>query len=60
VKGRRPGHMAECRTRAGRIVLLVGARTPGDLLYADELEGWRRDGVEVAVTVASGDLLLTI
>lgn len=39
------------RSRYGRIVLLAGARTPGDLLYADELERWRRDGVEVAVTV---------
>jgi anaerobic sulfite reductase subunit B len=39
------------RSRYGRIVLLVGARTPGDLLYADELGRWRRDGVEVAVTV---------
>jgi anaerobic sulfite reductase subunit B len=43
------------RSRYGRIVLLVGARTPGDLLYADELERWRRDGVEVAVTVDQAD-----
>jgi anaerobic sulfite reductase subunit B len=43
------------RSRYGRIVLLVGARTPGDLLYADELECWRRDGVEVAVTVDRAD-----
>jgi NAD(P)H-flavin reductase len=43
------------RSRYGRIVLLVGARTPGDLLYADELERWRRDGVEVAVTVDRAD-----
>ena len=28
---------------------------PGDLLYADELERWRRDGVEVAVTVDYAD-----
>jgi anaerobic sulfite reductase subunit B len=39
------------RSRYGRIVLLAGTRTPGDLLYADELERWRRAGVEVAVTV---------
>jgi NAD(P)H-flavin reductase len=39
------------RSRYGRIVLLAGARTPGDLLYGDELERWGRDGVEVAVTV---------
>jgi anaerobic sulfite reductase subunit B len=43
------------RSRYGRIVLLVGARTSGDLLYADELERWRRDGVEVAVTVDRAD-----
>ncbi len=43
------------RSRYGRIVLLVGARTPGDLLYTDELERWRHDGVEVAVTVDQAD-----
>jgi len=43
------------RSRYGRIVLLVGARTPGDLLFAGELERWRRDGVEVAVTVDRAD-----
>jgi NAD(P)H-flavin reductase len=43
------------RSRYGRIVLLAGARTPGDLLYGDELERWRRDGVEVAVTVDRAD-----
>jgi NAD(P)H-flavin reductase len=43
------------RSRYGRIVLLAGARTPGDLLYAGELEGWRRAGVEVAVTVDQAD-----
>jgi len=43
------------RSRYGRIVLLVGARTPGDLLYAGELDRWRRAGVEVAVTVDRAD-----
>ena len=43
------------RSRYGRIVLLVGARTPADLLYAGELERWRHDGVEVAVTVDQAD-----
>jgi anaerobic sulfite reductase subunit B len=43
------------RSRYGRIVLLTGARTPGDLLYADEQEHWRRGGVEVAVTVDRAD-----
>ncbi len=36
----------------GRIVLLVGARSPDDLLYAAELEAWDAEpGVEVRVTV---------
>ena len=43
------------RSRYGRIVLLVGARTPGDLLYPGELERWRSDGVQVAVTVDRAD-----
>jgi len=43
------------RSRYGRIVLLVGARTPGDLLYIDEMERWRRDGVEVVITVDRAD-----
>ena len=43
------------RSRYGRIVLLAGARTPGDLLYGGELDRWRRAGVEVAVTVDQAD-----
>lgn len=43
------------RSRYRRIVLLAGTRTPGDLLFADELEQWRGDGVEVAVTVDQAD-----
>lgn len=39
------------RDRYGRIVLLVGARTPADVLYAAELEDWRARGVHVEVTV---------
>jgi NAD(P)H-flavin reductase len=34
------------------VTVLVGARTPGDLLYREELEGWRREGaIDVLVTV---------
>jgi len=39
------------RTRYGEVVLLVGARTPADLLYADELRRWAAAGVQVGVTV---------
>ncbi len=36
----------------GRVVLLYGARTPQDVLFADELEAWAAEGrVEVQVTV---------
>jgi NAD(P)H-flavin reductase len=42
------------RGRYGRVSVLVGARTPGDLLYARELEGWRsRFDLDVRVTVDS-------
>lgn len=40
------------RERYGRLDLLYGARTPDDLLFASELDGWRsRPDLEVAVTV---------
>lgn len=40
------------RERFGRLALLVGARTPGDLLWSDELAAWARDaGMLVEVTV---------
>ncbi|HLH83649.1 MAG TPA: FAD/NAD(P)-binding protein [Trebonia sp.] len=42
------------RDRFGRIVLLYGARTPADLLFARELRSWRsRFGLDVQVTVDS-------
>jgi NAD(P)H-flavin reductase len=43
------------RERFGRVVLLVGARTPAELLYGDEMQGWRDAGVEVALTVDRPD-----
>ena len=41
------------RERYGRLVLLYGARTPDQLLFTDELEGWTRRGLDVHVTVDS-------
>ncbi|MBT2212670.1 MULTISPECIES: FAD/NAD(P)-binding protein [Actinomadura] len=35
----------------GRVAVLIGARTPGDLLFEDELETWRARGAQVEVTV---------
>jgi anaerobic sulfite reductase subunit B len=39
------------RSRYGEVVLLVGARTPADLLYPGELDRWAAAGVQVGVTV---------
>lgn len=38
----------------GRVFVLVGARSPGQILFADQLEEWRRSGAHVAVTVDLG------
>lgn len=43
------------RERYGRVVLIYGARTPSELLYAKELEAWRgRFDLDVEVTVDFG------
>jgi NAD(P)H-flavin reductase len=39
------------RKRYGRVVLLYGARGPGDILYRREIERWRRLDVDIEVTV---------
>jgi len=44
-------HAVEHRSRYRHVALLVGARTPGDLLYPDEYDDWRAAGVDVRVTV---------
>lgn len=44
------------RDRFGQVAILIGARTPDDLLYAEEIEQWRAlpdVHVEVTVDVAS-------
>ncbi len=41
------------RERYGRLVLLYGGRSPGELLFTDELDAWAQQGVEVMVTVDS-------
>jgi NAD(P)H-flavin reductase len=49
-------HLIRHRNDYGRIVLLYGARTPGDLLYREELKAWqRRDDVLVRLTVDCAD-----
>jgi NAD(P)H-flavin reductase len=45
-------HVLAHRERYGRVILLYGARTPADILFAQELESWRgRFDVDVEVTV---------
>jgi NAD(P)H-flavin reductase len=47
-------HVLVNRKQYGRVLLLYGARTPDDLLYARELEQWRgRFDLDVDVTVDS-------
>lgn len=49
-------HLMAHRSDYERIVLLYGARTPRDLLYRPELEGWRRRfDLHSFVTVDRGD-----
>jgi NAD(P)H-flavin reductase len=45
-------HVLARREKYGRITLLYGTRTPGDILYQSELEKWRgRFDLQVEVTV---------
>ncbi len=45
-------HVVRHRDQYGRVVLLYGARTPDDILFAPDLEHWQDDcGIDVAVTV---------
>jgi hypothetical protein len=48
-------HAVAHRGRYGRVAVLVGARTPGDLLYVNEFDRWREAGVDVRVTVDRAD-----
>jgi sulfhydrogenase subunit gamma (sulfur reductase) len=44
------------RGQYGRVMILYGARNPGELLFRDELEAWRqRDDIELHVTVDRPD-----
>ncbi len=46
----------ENRKRFGRITVVYGARSPGLLLYKDELEAWAKRGdIDLNVTVDKGD-----
>jgi sulfhydrogenase subunit gamma (sulfur reductase) len=44
------------RSHFGRVIILYGARNPGELLFTDELETWgKRNDLELFVTVDRGD-----
>lgn len=44
------------RARFERVTLVYGARSPGELLYKEELEQWQgRDDIETHITVDKGD-----
>lgn len=44
------------RSRFGNITVVYGARTPGLLIYKDELAAWeKRDDIDMYVTVDKGD-----
>lgn len=48
-------HVAAHRERYNRVLLLYGARTPEDILFAPDLGRWQEDcAIEVAVTVDNG------
>ena len=41
------------RERYGRLVLLYGGRSPGQLMFGDDLTAWSQQGLEVLLTVDS-------
>jgi NAD(P)H-flavin reductase len=47
-------HVLDRRERFGTVTLLVGARTPGDLLYQDHFERWEQGGMSVVRAVDPG------
>lgn len=42
------------REKFGRVTLLYGARTPADMLFTRETEGWRRHNIDIQATVDRG------
>jgi NAD(P)H-flavin reductase len=48
-------HIVRNRADFGRVFLLYGARTPGDLLFQSEYDAWRDANIEVTTTVDLGD-----
>ncbi|MCA9131845.1 MAG: FAD/NAD(P)-binding protein [Planctomycetales bacterium] len=48
-------HLALNRAAYGEVSVLIGARTPADLLYTAEYDSWRRAAIEVKPTIDRPD-----
>jgi NAD(P)H-flavin reductase len=48
-------HIIRNRSKYGKVILLYGARSPGDLLYTAQFEEWRKADIDVQVTVDRAD-----
>lgn len=48
-------HIMKHRQDFERVILLYGARTPGDLLFTDEYPAWQQADIEVDTTVDIGE-----
>lgn len=49
-------HIIHNREKYGKVTLLYGARTPGDMMFPREYEAWKKAGIDVEVTVDRGDV----
>lgn len=47
--------LERARAGVGRLYVLIGARSPDDIVFLDELPNWRAAGAHVAVTVDAAD-----
>jgi NAD(P)H-flavin reductase len=48
-------HIIRYREKFGKVTLLYGARTPKDLMYPGEYDGWRSANIDMQITVDRGD-----
>lgn len=49
------GRVSQNRNEFGEVSVLIGARTPADLLYQSEYDQWRQAGIDVQLTVDRPD-----
>lgn len=48
-------HLADNKDQFKNITLLYGTRTPEDIFYKNEMEEWKKKGIEVKISVDKGD-----